>query len=166
MASFQVSLFNVDCSRKILLLAFVSTSRQTQVSLLFPSVIFYFIDPSSGHSHFWHLPSSFVDMEAKDLFNFQQCLPLLTANGPCRLFLDCSLSCQCLTLCVLETVLILSNPLGDLSLPLFILSFGFHLLNSFLISICLWFFSVDSWPPFWGFKIAFLNLNSLNKLKI
>lgn len=41
---------------------------------------FFFIDPSPGHSHFWHLLSFFVDMEAKDLFNFQQCLLLLTVN--------------------------------------------------------------------------------------
>lgn len=57
------------------------------MSLLFPSVIFFFIDPFPGHSHFWHLPSSFVDLKAKDLFNFQQCLLLLTVNGPCLFFL-------------------------------------------------------------------------------
>lgn len=66
------------------------------------------------------------------MFNFQQCLLLLTVNDPCLFFLDRSLSCQCFTLCVLETVLILSDPLGNLSPPLFILSFGFHLLNSFI----------------------------------
>lgn len=68
---------------------------------------------------------------------FQQCLLLLTVNGPCLFFLDHSLSCQCFTLYVLETALILSDPPSNLSPPLFILSFGFHLLNSFLDSVCL-----------------------------
>ena len=47
----------------------------------FPSVIFCCVDPSPGHSHFWHLPPSVVDMEAENLFNFQQCLQPPRVNG-------------------------------------------------------------------------------------